>query len=90
VNCHRIERGKNLRRELSRGRYDQRASLPAWLGDEMMKNRQHERGGLAASRHRARENVAPFQCCWYCLGLNWSWSLKAQFLEALMETGMKL
>src|ERR1700730_3094030 len=89
VNSHRIECCKDLRRELSRRRHDQRASLPAWLGDEMMKNRQHERGSLAASGHRAGENVAPFECCWYCLGLNWSWSLKAQLLEALMEAGVK-
>jgi hypothetical protein len=56
----------------------------------MVQNRQYERGGLAASRHCAGENVTPFECCWDCLGLNWSWSLKAQFLEALMEAGVKL
>jgi hypothetical protein len=56
----------------------------------MVQNRQHERGSLTASRHRTCKNVSPFQCCWYCLGLNWSWSLKAQLLEALMEAGVKL
>jgi hypothetical protein len=56
----------------------------------VMQNRQHERGGLAASRHRTGQNVSAFQCGGYCLGLNWSWSLKSQLLEAFVETWVKL
>jgi len=90
VNGHGVERGENLRGELSRRRYHQRARLSTRLADEVMQDWQHERGSLAASRHRAGENVTSFQCSGYCLGLNWSWSLKAQLLEALMEAGVKL
>ena len=86
---HRIERSENLRRELSRRRYDQRASLPARLIDEMMEDWEYERGSLAASGHGAGENVAPLECGWYCFSLNWSWSLKPQLFETFVEAGVK-
>ena len=90
VNSHRIERGENLRGQLSRRRHDQRASFPTRLADEMVKNWQNKRGGLPASGHRAGDNVAPFQCGGDCLGLNWCWSLEAQLFETLLEAGMEL
>jgi hypothetical protein len=90
VNSHGIERGENLRRQFSRGRNDERASFPARLADQMVKNWQNKSGGLSASGHRARKNVAPLQCGRDCLSLNWCWSLEAQLFEALMEAGVKL
>jgi hypothetical protein len=56
----------------------------------MMQNRQDERGGLAATRHRTGENIASLECGGYCLGLNWSWSLEAQLFETFVEAGVKL
>jgi hypothetical protein len=56
----------------------------------MMKYWKNEGGGLAAARHRAGENVAPFERYWYRLGLNWCGSLKSQLFEAFVETGVKL
>jgi hypothetical protein len=78
MNRHRIERGQNLRSELSRRRHDQRACFPARFVDEMVQNRQDERGSFSAARHRARENVTSLECGRYCLSLNWSWSLETQ------------
>jgi hypothetical protein len=90
VNSHRIERGENLRGQLSRGCHDQRAGFPARLADQVMENWQNKGGGLPASGHRAGENVAPLECGGNCLGLNWSWSLEAQLFETFMEAGVKL
>jgi hypothetical protein len=90
VDSHGVERGENLRGELTGWRNDERARLPAWLVDQMVKYRENEGGGLAATRHRASENVAPFECYRYCLGLNRCWSLKSQLVEAFVETGVEL
>src|ERR1700687_300202 len=90
MNRHRIERGKNLRGELSRRRHDQCAGFSTRLVDEVVQNRQNERGGFAAAGHRARENVASFECGRYCLGLNWSRSLEAQLFESFVEAGVEL
>jgi hypothetical protein len=56
----------------------------------MVQNLQNERGGLAASGHRAGENVAPFECGGDCFSLNWSWSLKAQLFETFVKAGVEL
>ena len=56
----------------------------------MVENWQDERGGLSASRHRARDNVASLECGRYCLSLNWSWSLEAQLFKTFVEAGVKL
>jgi hypothetical protein len=90
MNGHRVERGENLRRELTSWRNDERTCLAARFVDQMMKYWKNEGGGLAATRHRASENVAPFKCYRYCLGLNRCWSLKSQLLEAFVETGVEL
>ena len=90
MNGHGVERGENLRRELAGWRNDERAGLATRLVDQMMKYWENEGGGLAAARHRASENVAPFECYRYCLGLNWCWSLKSQLFEAFVETGVEL
>jgi hypothetical protein len=56
----------------------------------MMENRQNERGGLAATRHRAGENIAALERGGYCLSLNWSRSLETQLFETFVEAGVKL
>ena len=90
MNRHRIERGQDLRRQLSRRRHDERTCLPTRLADEMVQNREDERSGLAASRHSAGEDVTSLECRGYCLSLNWSWSLEAQLFETFVEAGVEL
>ena len=48
----------DLRGELARGREDERAGDAALLADQAVQDREQERGGLAAARHRAGEHVA--------------------------------
>ena len=55
----------------------------------MVQNGQYERGGLAATSHRAGDNVAALERRWYCLGLNRSWSLKPELFESFVEAGVK-
>jgi hypothetical protein len=90
MNSHRIERGKNLRGELTRRGHDQCSCFPAGFVDEIVKNRQNERRGLSASSHRARENISALECGWYCLSLNWSRSLEAQLFETFVKAGVEL
>ena len=90
MNRHRIERGQNLRRELSRWRHDECTCFPTRLADEMVQNREDERGGLAAPRHRAGQDVTPFERGWNCFSLNWGWSLETQLFEAFVEAGVEL
>ena len=56
----------------------------------MVQNRKDKRGGLAATRHRAGENIAALERGGYCLSLNWSRSLEAQLFETFVETGVEL
>ena len=87
---HRIERSENLRGKLSRRCDDQRAGFPTRFVDEMVQDRQNKRGGLAASRHRARENITSLECGRNCLSLNWSRSLEAQLFETFVQAGVEL
>jgi hypothetical protein len=90
MNRHRIERRQNLRGELSRRRDYECACLPSRLANEMMKNREQERGGLPATCHGAGKNVPALECGWDCFSLNWCRSLEAQLFETLMKAGVEL
>jgi hypothetical protein len=51
----------DLRRELTRGREDQRARRALGALAQALEHRQHERRRLAAAGHRACENVAALE-----------------------------
>src|SRR5437868_4284398 len=87
---HRIERCENLRGELSRRSHHQRSRFPARLANEMVENRQQERGGLAASCHGAGKNVPPLESSRDCFSLNWCRSLEAQLSKTFVKTGIEL
>ena len=54
-----VEVVENLRRELARGREDQRPRRAPRLADQLVKDRQQERRRLAAAGLRAGEDVLP-------------------------------
>ena len=51
----------DLCRELARRCEHECPRRPAWPVDELVQDRQQERGRLAASRHRASEDIAPLE-----------------------------
>jgi hypothetical protein len=90
VHRHRIERRQYLRRQLAGRCDDQRARLSTRPVDQLMKNRQHKRRRLAASRHRAREHVAALERRRYRLGLNGCGSLESELFESFVEARVEL
>jgi hypothetical protein len=78
VHRHRIERGKNLSGQLSRRSDHERSRFSARPVDQLVQDRQHEGGGLAATSHCASENVTALERRGYCFGLDGSWSLEAE------------
>jgi hypothetical protein len=55
-----------------------------------MQDRQYERGGLAASCHRAGEHVPPFERGGYGFSLNRGWSLEAELFQSFVKARVKL
>ena len=85
-----VELFDDLRGELTRWREDERARFSARASEKLVENRKKKRGGLAASRHRAGENVAAFERRRNCVGLNWSGADEAEVLEPFEEIAVEL
>ena len=81
---------ENLRGELARRRQDERARRAARAADQLVEDRQQERGRLAAAGHRAGEQIAPFERGRNRVGLNRRRPAEAEFFEASLERGVKL
>jgi hypothetical protein len=64
--------------------------VPRGLPDQVMQDRQEERGGLAAARHGTREQVAPLQRRRDGIGLDGRRPSEAQLLEALEQIGVEI
>ena len=80
----------DLRRELTRRRHDQGARRAARPLEQLVKNGQEERGGLAASRHRAGEHVATFYRGGNRVDLNRSGSGEAELFDAAEQVAVQL
>jgi len=85
-----LELLKDLRRQLARGRDDQRPRRPAWPTEEPVEDRQKECGGLAAPRHRAREHVATGNGRGNRVRLNGSRPHEAELFDAFEKIGVQL
>ena len=81
---------EDLRRQLARRRQHQRARRAARPVDQLVQDRQQERGGLAAAGHGAGEHVAPLQRRRDGVGLDGRRPGEAELLEALEQIGMEL
>ena len=79
---------QNLRRQLTRWREHERAGRTARPADEGVEDREEERGGLSASSHRRREDVAPFERRRNGVGLNRRRSTETELLETSFERGV--
>ena len=88
-----VEVFENLRRQLARGREDQRARRArprARLLHQAVENRQQERGGLAAARHGAGQQVAAFERRRNGVGLNGRRPGEAEVFDAAKQIGVEL
>ncbi len=85
-----LEVVQNLRRQLARRRQDERARDAARLVDQVMRDRQEERAGLAASGHGAGEEITPFERERNARFLNRRRPNEAELLDSLEQTRMKL
>jgi hypothetical protein len=90
VHSHGVERRKYLRGELARWCYDKCSGFSAGLTNQLVKNRQQERGCLATTCHGTRKNISALESSRNCLSLNRRRTLETQFFESLMQAGMKL
>jgi hypothetical protein len=81
---------EDLERQLARRRQHQRAGGPARTIDELVHDRQQERGRLAAPGHRRREDVAPLEGRGNGLRLDGRGAGEAEFLEALRQARVQL
>ena len=79
----------DLRRQLARGREDERARDAARLADEAVHDRQQKGGSLAAARHRAREYIAALECGRNCVVLNRCWACEAKLFHAAHESSVE-
>ena len=79
----------DLRRELPRGREDERARGAARLAHEAVQDRQEERGGLAAAGHRAGEHVAARHRGRDGVALDGRGTGEAHLLDAAEEVGVE-
>ena len=79
----------DLRRQLARGREDERARRAARLRHEPVEDREDERGGLAAARHRAGEDVAAFHRGRDGVVLDGRRAREAHLLDAAEEVGVE-
>ena len=80
----------DLRRELARRRQHQRARRAARPADQLMQDRQQERGRLAAAGHRAGEQIASLERRRNRFSLDRCRTGEAEILESPEEVGMKL
>ena len=85
VNRERVQLLDNLSRELSRRRENQGASLPARSREKPVQNWKKKRRGLAASGHRARQEVVSGHGQGNRVGLNGGWSGESEVFEACEE-----
>jgi len=85
-----IELFENLRRQLARGREDERARRAARAREQVVQDRQQKRRGLAAAGHGAGEHIAPVDSGRNRVGLNWRRPSEAELFHALDEAGMEL
>ena len=90
MNGHRIESRKNLGSQFSRRGDHERARFSTRPVDQLVEDRQHERGGLPASRHGAGENVPAFERGWYRFCLDGRRALEAELFQSFLETRVKL
>jgi len=81
---------EDLRRELARRRQHERARRAARLVDQLVENRQQERGGLAAAGHRARQEIASGHRRRNRVGLNRRRPRIAEVFEAPQEVRVQL
>ena len=79
----------DLRRELARGREDERARRAARLRHEAVEDREDERGGLAAARHRAGEEVPALHRGRDGVELDGRRTGEAHLLDAAEEVGVE-
>ena len=79
----------DLRRELARGREHERARDAARLPHDAVHDRQKKGGRLAASRHRAREHIAAFECGRNGVVLNRRWACEAKLFHAAHESSVE-
>src|SRR5450759_867865 len=89
VDRERLEVLVDLRRQLARGREDERARRAARLRHETVKDGEHERGGLTAARHRAGEDVTAFHRGRNGVVLDGRGLREAHFLDAAEEVGVE-
>ena len=81
---------ENLRRQLARGRQDQRARRAARAVLQALENRQQKRRGLAAAGLRAGDQIAPGERGGNRFGLDGRRTNETQILDTEHQTGMKL
>ena len=79
----------DLRRQLARRRQHERARRAARLVDQLVQDRQEERGGLAAAGHRAGEQVLPGERRRNRVGLDRGRAGETEIFQALQQAGMK-
>ena len=80
----------NLRREFARRRQHQGAGRAAGTAHQLMQNRQQERGGLAASGHRAGQQIPPLERGRNRFSLDGCRACEAEIFEPPEEIGMEL
>ena len=79
----------DLRRELARRRQDERARHAALLADQVVEDRQQERGRLAAAGHGAGEDVAALHGGRDGVGLDGRGAREAHFAHAAQKLRVK-
>ncbi len=84
-----VEVFDDLRGELARRRQHERARAALPLGKQPLQHGQHERGGLAAAGHRAREQVLSGERQRDRVALNRGGTRESEIFQALEKTGMK-
>jgi len=80
----------DLCRELTRRRHDEGARGAARSLEQLVKDWKKERGGLAASRHRAGEHVATFHRGGNRVDLNRSGTGEAELFDAAEQVAVQL
>ena len=81
---------ENLRGELPRRRQHQRARRAARAADQLVQDRQQERGGFAAAGHGAGEEIFAGERRRNRVGLNWSGTREPEVLQAANEVGVQV
>ncbi len=75
--------------QLASGRQDERAGGAARLGHQPVQNREQKRGGLAAARHGAGQDVSALRRRWNRLILDGGRAQKPEFLDAFQQVRME-